>query len=194
MAASAEVKTIGHSTQSLPEFVQALQAHQVQLLVDIRRFPTSRRNPQYSAEELRKALFHAGLRYLYLGDELGGFRQAQPDSPHVGLKGCSFRAYADHLYTPLYEAGVRRLIEAAARARACVMCSERRPQDCHRKILSDDLALTRNLRISHILDAGPSRPHEPTSTARLVGGRVLYAPTGLRAFDERSSQDERRPA
>lgn len=180
--AALDLRTIGHSTRPLPEFLGYLAAHRIRTLADIRRFPASRRNPQYNTTDLKKGLFAAKITYVYLGDELGGFRKARADSPNQGLQDSAFQGYADHLGSALYAAGLGRLLELMRAGRACVMCSESNWKSCHRRILSDDLVLRHGVRVHHIHDAVREIPHVPTPTARLVGGRVEYSSRRLDEF------------
>jgi len=95
--------TIGHSTRTLQELIDALQAHSVHTLVDIRAFPMSRRLPHFNREFLEKALPEAGIGYVWM-KELGGRRKKTlKDSPNVALRNDSFRNYADYMLTPEFE-------------------------------------------------------------------------------------------
>lgn len=180
-----EVWTIGHSTRTVDVFLDCLTSFQIERLVDVRRFPHSRRNPVYNADALRKALFGKGIRYEFLGDELGGFRTAQPNSANVGLAGSSFQAYADHQESTLFKRGVGKLLKVCEQTRVAYMCSERQPKDCHRKILSDHLVLACGFQVHHILDSGEAIAHAMTPSARLVEGQVRYAPHALPDFQSR---------
>lgn len=175
--------TLGHSTRNLEVFLAALRSFEIQVVADVRRFPTSRRHPWFNADELKKSLFHAQITYEYLGDELGGFRERRPGSAHSCLAGSGFQGYADYQHSPGYEAGVRKVLGSASTARTCLLCAERNPKACHRKLLADDLVLLRHVRVHHILDAGREAPHTPTPGARVADGRLLYAPPRLDEFD-----------
>ena len=95
--------TIGHSTRSLEDLIEALNAHSIQTLVDIRAFPMSRRLPHFHRESLAKALPEAGIRYVWM-KELGGRRKKSlADSPNLALRNESFRNYADYMLTPEFE-------------------------------------------------------------------------------------------
>lgn len=177
-----ELWTIGHSTREPQAFVDALTSFRIDLVADIRRFPHSRRHPQYNTDELKRTLFQNGIRYEYLGDELGGFRDPKPGSPNQGLQDSSFQGYADHLVSPIFQKGHRKLLEIAGRSRVAMMCSERNWKGCHRRILSDELAIQDAWTVTHILDAGESAPHERSPLARLVEGRLVYAAKKLDEF------------
>src|SRR5688572_13484047 len=92
------VFTIGHSTRPLRDFVALLEAHDVELVVDVRTVPRSRHNPQFNSETLPEALRAAGIGYEHAAD-LGGFRRASPDSLNAGWRNASFRGYADYMQT-----------------------------------------------------------------------------------------------
>lgn len=106
------VLTIGHSTHTLAEFVSLLQAHGVARLVDVRRMPRSRQNPQFNKENLPEGLRSAGLAYQHMG-ELGGLRHPRPDSPNTAWRNASFRGYADYMQTPEFEESMQVLIDLA---------------------------------------------------------------------------------
>src|SRR5436853_3145494 len=90
--------TIGHSTRPMEKFIELLHAHGIQLLVDVRTIPYSRRNPQFNTEALAESLIKAGLQYRH-GGALGGRRKSRPDSINLGLRNASFRGYADYMQT-----------------------------------------------------------------------------------------------
>ena len=108
------ILTIGHSTRPIDEFVQLLQQHGVERLVDIRTIPRSRHNPQFNSEALAKSLARAGIEYAHL-KELGGLRRPRPDSINMGWRNASFRGYADYMQTPEFEQALQRLLRLCAR-------------------------------------------------------------------------------
>lgn len=179
--------TIGHSTRTLDELVDALRSFGVRTLVDVRRFPASRRNPQFKTDALKKGLFQADIGYVYLGDELGGWRQARPDSPNVGLRNTSFRGYADWMQGASFRAGIDKLLSLAEAAPACIMCAERPVSNCHRRLLGDYAALVRGVEVTDIYDPGHAVPHAPTPGVRRVDEGVVYEPPAgskkLESFD-----------
>src|SRR5438309_7690881 len=102
--------TIGHSTRTLQELTDALQAHSIQTLVDIRSIPMSRRLPHFNREALEKTLPEAGIRYVWM-KELGGRRKKiRDDSPHLAPRSPSFRNYADYMLTEEFRDAVAALI------------------------------------------------------------------------------------
>jgi uncharacterized protein (DUF488 family) len=90
---------VGHSTRTIEEFVGMLQAHGVQSVVDTRTVPRSRHNPQFAQEALSASLQEAGLHYVWMGKELGGFRKPVPDSINNAWRNDNFRGYADYMQT-----------------------------------------------------------------------------------------------
>jgi len=179
--------TIGHSTRPIEEFLGMLAEAHIEILVDVRRFPASRRHPHFKTDRLKRSLHEASIRYEYLGDELGGFRKTTPASPNVGLTNASFRGYADWTQSDSFREGVRRLLATAGKARVAYMCAERPIENCHRRILSDYLALVHGAEIIHLVDPGRTRVHPLTPTVRKADDGILYdvvpsKPTRLDAY------------
>jgi uncharacterized protein (DUF488 family) len=172
------VYTIGHSDRPIGTFLRLLEAHGVGLLADVRRFPGSRKHPQYGRDALTASLARAGIVYAFLGDALGGRRSRSlpPDeSPNGGLENVNFRNYADYMLTPEFRAGVDELLELAARETACVMCSEGWWVKCHRRLLADYLA-ARGVEVRHISSRVRADPHALDPLAVVSGDRVTYPP------------------
>lgn len=177
--------TIGHSTRSIEQFLATLQSFHVETLVDIRRYPASRRNPQYGTEELKKSLFHAKIEYVFLGDELGGMRKATAPSRHPSLAESAFQGYADWMERPMFAEGVARLLEVANRTPTAYMCAERTPPACHRHLLSDYLTLVHQIDVVDLLDPGLAQPHRVSPTVRRDGSGIRYdVVPGVRRLDE----------
>lgn len=170
------VWTVGHSTRSIDEFIALLKHHDLQAVIDVRRHPGSRRLPQFGADNLRTHLAQAGLEYLWI-EELGGRRRARKESPNSAWRNASFRGYADYLDDPAFEAGLQRLLEFARQRRCTLMCAEVLWWRCHRALIADVLKL-RGIEVLHIRDESRPDSHPFTSPARLVGGRLSYAPDG----------------
>ncbi len=171
--AGADISTIGHSTRSLEEMIEALKSHGVTLLVDIRSVPRSRHVPQSNQEVLAEALPAAGIEYLHMR-ALGGWRKgSRPDSPNAGWRSPGFRAYADYMLTEEFEAALAELLALARQRPAAIMCAEATPYRCHRSLVSDALT-AKGLRVRHIVAPGKSEAHRLTSFARLEGERVTY--------------------
>lgn len=169
----ATLHTIGHSTRTLAELVEALQAHGVSTLVDIRAFPMSRRLPQFHRESLEKELPKIGIEYVWM-KELGGYRKKICDeSPNTALRSAGFRNYADYMLTPEFQRAAAELVRRAEEKPTAYMCAERLYFRCHRMLVSDYLTAHGHT-VLHILDAGPTKPHRLTAEARLAEGQLLY--------------------
>jgi uncharacterized protein (DUF488 family) len=169
----ATLYTIGHSTRSLDEFIEALRAHEIRTLVDIRSFPASRRLPHFNRESLEAYLPSAGINYVWM-KELGGRRKKmRDDSPNIALRSDSFRNYADHMLTPEFEQAAARLIALADESRTAYMCAERLWFQCHRMLLSDWL-VAHGHQVFHIDATGPVKAHNLMPEARVIDGQVIY--------------------
>src|SRR5215469_15174773 len=143
--------TIGHSTRTLEELVEALRSHGVRAVADVRRFPGSRRLPWFAAENLAIALPKMELEYLPFLD-LGGRRRTSTDSPNTGWRNASFRGYADYMQTPDFAVALDRLIEKASSGPTAIMCAEAVPWRCHRSLIADAM-LIRGWEVLDIYDA-----------------------------------------
>jgi uncharacterized protein (DUF488 family) len=168
------VFTVGHSTRPIEELLALLTEHEVRTLVDVRRFPGSRRHPHFSRDALAASLAGAGIQYVHEPD-LGGRRAARPDSPHTAWRVEAFRGYADHMETPEFAAALDRLIQRAASETVVILCAEAVPWRCHRRLISDAL-VARGLQVLHILGPNRADPHELNENAHVLpGGRLLYS-------------------
>ncbi|HEY7616810.1 MAG TPA: DUF488 domain-containing protein [Terriglobales bacterium] len=165
--------TIGHSTRKIEELIEALSAHSIETLVDIRAFPMSRRLPHFNREALEKSLAEAGIRYVWM-KELGGRRKKiREDSPNIALRNESFRNYADYMLTDEFQHAAAGLLELAEQSRTAYMCAERVYFHCHRMLVSDWL-VAHGHEVRHIDGTGPVRPHQLTAEARMEGDGLIY--------------------
>jgi uncharacterized protein (DUF488 family) len=170
---SSELYTIGHSTHSIDEFLELLTQHGIQLLADIRRFPGSRRLPQFNQTHLAAALLNAGIEYQWI-ESLGGRRERRvADSVNLGLRNESFRNYADYMATEAFRHGVDELLATAVDKRTAFMCSESVFWRCHRRLVADYL-LSRGLTVQHIMPTGKLQPHALTEGAKIENGTLTY--------------------
>ena len=149
--------TIGHSTRSLDEFLALLRANDIAHVVDVRRYPGSRKYPHFNSQELEAALAAAGSGYTHI-PELGGRRTPRPDSPHTEWRNAAFRGYADYMDTPDFAAAAARLADLADRERVAIMCSEAVWWRCHRSMIADWLT-ARGWRVMHITSAAAPKQH-----------------------------------
>src|SRR5436305_14635566 len=165
--------TIGHSTRSLDELIEALQAHSIATLVDIRSFPMSRRLPHFNSESLGKTLPEAGIQYVLMKDLGGRRKKSLEDSPNVALRNDSFRNYADYMLTPEFERATAELIKLAEHSRTAYMCAERVYFHCHRMLVSDWL-VAHGHEVLHIDGMTKPKPHSLTKEARLDDKKLIY--------------------
>jgi uncharacterized protein (DUF488 family) len=167
-----EILTIGHSTRSLDDFLSLLQANEVRVLVDVRRYPASRRHPHFARDSLEHSVRVAGIEYAWLPG-LGGRRHRKKDSPHTSWLVEAFAGYADHMESREFLDAARELLEHSQQARTVIMCAEALPQRCHRRLISDWL-LTQGIAILHVLAANRAEHHQLTPFARVDGERIVY--------------------
>jgi len=166
------IHSIGHSTRAIEAFLELLKAHSIQLLVDVRRWPASRRYPHFHREALAAALKREQIDYIWRGD-LGGFRKPSADSPNTGWKVAAFRAYADFMLTAEFEKIITQMERIAQEKRVALMCAEAVPWRCHRQLLADAF-LVRGLSVRPILDDG-CHEHKLTSFAKPKGTQIYYS-------------------
>jgi uncharacterized protein (DUF488 family) len=150
-ATSAVIWTIGHSTRSAEEFFELLAGSGIEIIADVRRFPGSRRYPQFGREALAAAAEAHAMDYRWL-PSLGGRRKASPGSPNTAWRNASFRGYADYMSGPEFAAGLSQLLEIAHEGNTAIMCSEGVWWRCHRSMIADALRV-RGIEVVHILDA-----------------------------------------
>lgn len=170
-----EVWTIGHSTHELGTFVAILKAWDIELLADVRSYPSSRRMPWFYKAELEKSMPAVGIAYQHIA-ELGGRRKNHADSTNTIWKHPAFRGYADYMMDdPEFEKGLKELKGLAVAQRTCMMCSEVLWWRCHRSMISDRMKAD-GWKVHHILSAEKEQDHPYTAPAHLVDGRLAYGP------------------
>lgn len=167
------IRTVGHGTLEADGFSDLVRGAGLDVVVDVRRYPGSRRLPQFGSEAMQAWLAAGDVGYRWLV-ALGGRRTPEPDSPNVGLRNPQFRGYADHMATPEFAAGVAELVTLAAERPATVMCAESVWWRCHRRLLADHLVLVERIRVEHLFHDGRLTEHAPTPEARRQGDRVVY--------------------
>jgi uncharacterized protein (DUF488 family) len=168
-----QLLTIGHSNHPLDRFLAWLARHGVEALVDIRRFPGSRKHPHFHRDNLAVVLPKSGVEYHWL-EALGGRRHKQrEESPNLGLENQSFRNYADYMLTDEFREGVEKLLEVARQKRTAIMCAEGLFWQCHRRLVSDFL-VANGVIVQHIMPSGELRPHKLTAGAVIESRRVTY--------------------
>jgi len=170
---SVKIWTIGHGTRPVEELTSMLGSAGVELLIDVRAHPGSRRHPQFNRTALESWLAEHGIGYQWEGRALGGFRRPRPNSRNAGLRNESFRGYADYMESEEFAAGAGRLVESARETRLAMMCAEQHPSRCHRRLISDWLA-SREIEVEHLIDMRRSEPHVLTNGAVIAAGLLTY--------------------
>lgn len=159
MAASKQILTIGHSNHSFETLLSLLKAHNVGAVCDVRSAPYSRMNPQFNREGFAEQLRENGIAYIYLGMELGG--RTDDNTCYEGN-----RVRYDRLaQKDVFQNGLRRVVEDAAKYRLCLLCAEREPLECHRTLLVSRHLAEMGLEIQHILADGTLESHKAPSNA-----------------------------
>ena len=171
--------TIGHSTRPVEEFIALLRANEVTRLADVRSFPRSRTNPQYNADALPGLLAPHGIGHEHIA-ALGGMKKRDaaiaPEANGFWENG-GFHAYADYaMASPVFAAGLARLLDLGRRERVAIMCAEAVWWRCHRRLIADDL-VARGWQVLHLMAKGRVEPHPLNADARLVDGVLRYPAT-----------------
>lgn len=166
--------TIGHSTRTLDEFTRLLQTFKIEVLVDVRHFPGSRKFPHFDKENLAVSVTQTGSSYEHIL-ELGGRRKPDKDSMNTGWRHPAFRAYADYMQTEGFAVGIAKLVAIAREKRTAYMCSEAVWWRCHRGLISDYLKL-HGWQVLHILSLTKTEEHPYTQPARIVDSNLSYTP------------------
>lgn len=169
--------TIGHSTRSIAEFVALLQVSQVEVVVDVRRIPQSRTNPQFNYDTLRDALAMVEIGYVHLV-ALGGLRsRPTKTSPNLLWENRSFRNYADYAMTKEFHKGLTELRDLGHKKRSAIMCAEAVWWRCHRRIVADYL-ICAGENVFHILGANHVDQALLTpGAAQQPDGNIVYSIT-----------------
>ncbi len=168
-----ELLTVGHGTLAADELVGLLHDNRVELLVDVRSYPGSRRNPQFGREQMEAWVPGAGIGYRW-ERRLGGRRPGRADSVNVVLRNEAFRGYADHMASAEFRGGLDDVLVAAGDRRTAVMCSESLWWRCHRRLLSDAAVLVGDAAVQHLMHDGRHVDHPVTEGARRDGDHVVY--------------------
>jgi uncharacterized protein (DUF488 family) len=169
------IYTVGHSTRTIEAFVDLLRAGQVELVVDIRSIPKSRRNPDYNLDELPAKLASYQLGHTHIA-ELGGLRakmRTMPREVNAFWTNESFHNYADYALTETFQAGLSRLLDISSDKRCAIMCAEAVWWRCHRRLVADYLIL-HGRDVFHLLGEGRVEPAKMTSGATPAAGCLTY--------------------
>jgi uncharacterized protein (DUF488 family) len=167
-AVRVRVHTIGHGTRPVEELIACLREPGVRTLVDVRRFPGSRRNPQFGQAALAETLREAGIAYAH-AEELGGRRSGEPGEEQFGcIRVGAFRSYAARMGTTEWQEA---LAAALARPGPCLMCAETLWTRCHRRLIAD-LLVARGHEVVHLIRPRRREPHRLPDEAEIRGGKL----------------------
>jgi uncharacterized protein (DUF488 family) len=162
------ILTIGHGTRTADELVGCLTDAGARTLIDVRRFPSSRRNPQFTATALEPTLYGAGIAYRHVV-ELGGRLRDEPGEERFACVGVgAFRSYAARMTTAAWQAA---LDTALNEPEPCFMCAETPWWRCHRRLIAELLA-ARGHDVLHLLGPGRIERHRPWEIAEYRDGRL----------------------
>jgi len=167
------VRTLGHGTLAAEDFAALCRSAGVEVVVDVRRFPGSRRHPHFGGDAMAGWLADSGVGYRWTA-ALGGRRSPSPDSPNVALRNPQFRAYADHMATEEFRRACAELLEVAGRSAVAVVCAESVWWRCHRRMLADHLVLVEGVAVEHLFHDGRLVPHAGSREARRDGDHLVY--------------------
>lgn len=163
--------TAGHGAASAAELVALLRGAGVELVVDVRIAPGSRRHPHVARAALERWLPEAGIAYRWERD-LGGRREPPPDSPDLLLREPAFRGYAAWMRGAAFGVALDRVL--APGPVTTVLCSEALWSRCHRQLIADAAVLLRGVPVPHVLHDGSLVAHPPTAGARVTPSGLCY--------------------
>lgn len=167
--------TLGHGTASPDELLARLQAVGTAVVVDVRRYPESRRHPHAARSAMQQWLPDAGIDYRW-DPRLGGRRTSREDSPHEGLRDRGLRAYADHMLSAEFDEGMEQLLLDARSRPTAILCAESVWWKCHRRLIADAATLLHDLPVIHLMPGGRQSPHAVTDAARVRDAELIYQP------------------
>jgi uncharacterized protein (DUF488 family) len=175
---STVIYSLGHSTRSWQDFVELLRQHHIVNLVDIRRYPGSRKFPHFNKDVMEKRLEEDGIRYRHL-PELGGRRSTRASklsAANGGWRSPAFHAYADYMSTSEFRHGIQELLDLAKTGTTAIMCSEAVPWRCHRQLVSDAIMTLYHVDVMDVTSLAKSgtRLHSPTKFMKVQGEQLTY--------------------
>lgn len=172
------IYTIGHSTRTILEFAHLLGQAAVELVVDVRTVPRSRRNPQYNEDALSAELAPFAIGYTRIAG-LGGLRGRSPNvDPEINgfWENQSFHNYADYALSKQFGESLADLLTIGSKKRCAIMCSEAVWWRCHRRIIAD-YVLARGRPVIHLMGTNRAEPAKLTVAAKIDGDRIVYPVT-----------------
>lgn len=176
MTQSARLLTVGHGMLGADSLADLLVASRVASVVDVRRYPNSRRDPSVERHHLGAVLTERGIGYRW-DERLGGRRRLEPDQPVLDPWWTveQFRAYAAHTRSAVFASALDQLLSSSADAAMAVMCSETVWWRCHRRLIADVAVVAHSTPVSHLMHDGSVHQHRVADGARLrEDGMVVW--------------------
>ena len=167
-----KIYTVGHSTRTILEFINLLEAHNIREIVDVRTIPKSHYNPQFNEGTLGRSLEKVGIKYTHIA-ELGGLRHTTKDSKNLGWNNLSFRGFADYMSTGEFEKGLKLLEKIGKKETVAIMCAEAVPWRCHRSLIADAL-VKRHWSVFDIMTLKTASKHRMTPFLKIRKGKLTY--------------------
>ncbi len=164
--------TIGHSTRTNDEFIGLLKSFKIDLLIDVRRFPGSRKYPHFNTEIVEASLSENQIEYKHI-ESLGGRRKVSQDSKNTIWNHPSFQGYADYMETSEFKKAYKELEILASKKYSAIMCSEAVWWRCHRSMISDQLKVD-GWKVLHIMGENQEQEHPYTKPAKIINGELTY--------------------
>jgi uncharacterized protein (DUF488 family) len=170
------IYTIGHSTRSAQGLIRILEPYRIRVVADVRTYPFSRHNPQFSREAITESLSAGGIRYVHCRG-LGGLRKplAPEESRNRGWHNDAFRGYADYMQSDEFSFHLDHLVTLALAGPVVILCAEADPWHCHRSLIADAL-MVRGIGVIHLLTCESAIPHVITPFAVIRNGSLCYPP------------------
>ena len=161
--------TVGHSNHSASGFLSLLQSEQIEFVIDVRSFPYSKFAPHFNREDLERAIQAAGMRYIFLGEVLGGRPEVDEHFDDGG-----HALYGEMAKLPGFQDAIDRLVDGANEHRLAVMCSCGKPDDCHRRLLVGKVLTDQGVELAHILPSGEVQPETFVPIGPAGGQELLF--------------------
>jgi uncharacterized protein (DUF488 family) len=164
------IYTIGHGNRTLEEFISLLQRYEIAFVIDVRSQPYSRYTPHFSRDALQASLQEQQMRYVFMGDALGG----RPEDEQCYVNGKP--EYAIIKTKPFFLQGIERLRTAwEKQLRVALVCSEAKPQDCHRSKLISNTLVEQGIAVAHIDERGLCKDQAEINNLLTGGQQLLFA-------------------
>ena len=167
------VFTIGHSNHSIDHFLQPLVEYHIQLLIDVRSYPRSKRHPHFSKDELIIHLSKLGIDYQWSGTHLGGMRKLETPNLHNAITAAGGKAFAAHMSTSVFKREMDNVFKTSQHRNCCLMCAEADPYSCHRQFIAD-YATIAGYQVKHLKYESNTMDHKLSESINIENGHLVY--------------------